>query len=185
MMKKSSTLFLIAFYSLMMAQVTPPVVRSSTFSISNGLTINSRKSVLIEKQILDFGKFKNLNIQKIVSKDLSDNSVENVLGIITEYETYDHISKRTLTITKNELLKLIQALETLVQKEAEKIKVETKYKFTTVNNIEFGAVYNRGAEKWINYIKMPSAMYSQNLSEYSREELKELITLLKKVEKQL
>lgn len=184
-MKKISTLFLIAVYSFMTAQISPPVTRNSASAISNGLTINSRKSVLIEKQTFDFGKFKNLNIQKIVSRDLSDNSVENVLGIMTEYETYDHISKRTLTIGKNELLKLIQSLQTLAQKEAEKIKVETKYKFTTMNNIEFGAVYNRSAEKWINYVKMPSAIYSQNLSEFSREELKELIALLSKVEKEL
>ena len=176
-MKKLFALILVAINSFLIAQNSPPVFKSSTSTSSNGLKINSRKSVLIEKQIFNYVKFKDLNIQKIVSKDMSDNSTEKVLGIMIEYETYDNISKRTLIIEKTELSKLIQSLQTLEQKENEKISIETKYKFQTLSNIEFGAVYNEENKKWTNYIKFPYTINSQNLNEFSKAELKDLINL--------
>lgn len=183
-MKNLLILVFVAINTILIAQNVTPTFKSSS-STSQGLKINSRKSVLIEKQIFDFGKFKNLSIQKIVSKDMSDNSTEKVLGIMTEYETYDSIFKRTLTIDKTELSKLIQSLQTLEQKENEKTEIATKYKFQTLSNIEFGGVYNEKNNKWTNYIKFPSTMYSQNMNEYNKEELKDLINLLKKIEKEL
>jgi hypothetical protein len=126
-----------------------------------------------------------LNIQKIVLKDTQDNSTENLLGIMTEYETFDQISKKTLTMEKAELSKINQSLENLYQKENEKLAVETKYKFLTMNNIEFGAIYNEDKKNWTNYIKFPSAFYGNNLINYSREELKDLIKLLKNAEEKL
>ena len=92
-MKNLLILVFVAINTILIAQNVTPTFKSSS-STSQGLKINSRKSVLIEKQIFDFGKFKNLSIQKIVSKDMSDNSTENVLGIMIEYETYDNISKK-------------------------------------------------------------------------------------------
>lgn len=184
-MKKIFVLILVAVNSFLIAQNSPPIPRSSSSTISNGLKINSRKGTLIEKQIFNYGKFKNLNIQKIISKDLSDNTAEKVLGIMTEYETFDIISKKTLTIEKLELSKLIQSLQTLQQKENEKTEIETKYKFQTLSNIEFGGVYNEENKKWINYIKFPTTNFNQNLYEFSKEELKDLITLLKKVKGEL
>ncbi|MEJ8590157.1 hypothetical protein JSO54_02780 [Riemerella anatipestifer] len=183
-MKKSLSLVVfIAVNAVLIGQSIPPNFKSSSSS-SNGLSINSRRSVLIEKQVFNIGKFQNLNFQKIVSKDISENSFEKVFGIMIEYETYDNISKRTFTIGKPELSKLIEALTTLQQRENEKIEVETKYKFQTLSNIEFGGVYNEVAKKWTNYIKFPSAIL-QNLNEFSKEELKDLIKLLKKVESEL
>ena len=183
-MKKLATLGFIIICSYSFAQSVPPTFKS-TSSTSENLKINSRRSVLIEKQISNIGKFKNLNIQKIVSKDISNDSTEKVLGIMTEYETSDNISKKTLTIDKPELSKLIQSLLILQQKENDKTEVETKYKFLTLSNIEFGGVYNEQTKKWTNYIKFPSTIYSQNLNEYSKEELKDLISILKKVESEL
>jgi len=166
------------------AQITPPPIQRS-IPTSRGLTINSRKGTLIEKKIINVGKFKNLNIQKIATKDASDNSSETFLGMMYEYETFDEISKRTLTIDKNELGKLIQALQTVEQKESEKANQETKYKFVTMNTIEFGSVYREKLSSWVNYIKIPSSHYNQNLLEFSKEELKELIGILKKAEQEL
>lgn len=183
-MKKLSILIFVAINSVLLAQNLPTTLKTSSSS-SEGLKINSRRSVLIEKQIFNFGKFKNLNIQKIVSKDMSDNSTEKVLGIMSEFETYDNISKMTLTIDKSELSKLIQSLQILEKKENEKTETETKYKFHTFSNIEFGGVFNEESKKWTNYIRFPSTMYSQNLNEYSKDELKDLINLFIKVEKEL
>lgn len=184
-MRKFAILTLLAISSVVIAQISSPIPRSSSLTTSNGLKINSRKSILIEKQIFNLGKFKNLNFQKIVSKDMSDNSAENVLGIMIEYETYDNISKKTLTLEKSEVSKLIQSLETLEKKENEKTNIETKYKFVTMSNIEFGSVYDENLEKWTNYIKFPSTMFSQNLNEYTKDELKDLIKILKNAEKEL
>lgn len=92
--RKFAILTLLAISSVLIAQISSPIPRSSSLTTSNGLKINSRKSILIEKQIFNLGKFKNLNFQKIVSKDMSDNSAENVLGIMLEYETYDSIPKK-------------------------------------------------------------------------------------------
>lgn len=163
---------------------TPPTIQKSGIT-SRGITVNSRKGTLIEKKISNLDKFKNLNIQKIVTKDVSDNSLESVLGIMYEYETFDEIFKKTLTVNKNELGKLIQALQTVEQKENEKAKQETKYKFVTMSNIEFGSVYREKLSSWVNYIKLPSNRLNQNLLEFNKDELKELIGILKKAEQDL
>ncbi|TZF98599.1 hypothetical protein FW781_01335 (plasmid) [Chryseobacterium panacisoli] len=166
------------------AQIAPPPIQRSS-PTSRGLTINSRKGTLIEKKIINVGKFKTLNIQKIATKDASDNSSETFLGIMYEYETFDEISKKTLTVDKNELGKLIQALHTVEQKENKKSNQETKYKFITMSNIEFGSVYREKLSSWVNYIKIPSSHYNQSLLEFSKEELNELIGILKKAEQEL
>jgi hypothetical protein len=187
-MKKIIILISGVFCTSAIAQSSPPPAfqKSSTVSTtSRGLTINSRRGTLVEKQIHNLSKFKNLNIQKIVTKDLSDLSSESLLGIMYEYETYDEISKRTLTIDKKELTKLIQSLQTLYQKENEKIAQETKYKFVTMSNIEFGGIYSENQKGWNNYIRFPSAIYQQSLNQFSKDELKELIKILNNAEQEL
>lgn len=166
------------------AQIAPPPP-SRSITTSLGLTINSRKGTLIEKKITNIGKFKNLDIQKIATKDTSDNSSDTLLGIMYEYETFDEISKKTLTIDKNELGKLIQSLQTVEQKENEKTGQETKYKFVTMSTIEFGSVYREKISSWVNYIKIPSNHFNHNLLEFNKDELKELISVLKKAEQEL
>jgi len=167
------------------AQIAPPPTIQRSTTTSRGLTVNSRKGTLIEKKISTLGTFKNLNIQKVVTKDISDNSSDRFLGIMYEYETFDEISKKTLTIDKNELGKLIQALQMVEQKENEKTNQETKYKFVTMSNIEFGSVYREKLSSWVNYIKIPSHYSNQSLQEFNKDDLKELITLLKKAEQEL
>lgn len=184
-MKKLVLLLSIFFYIFSSAQVPPPPSKSSYKTSNNGLTINSRRGTLIQKEITTLGKFKTLNFQKISSKDLSDGTVENVLGVMLQSETYDQIWKRTLTIDKAELTKLIAALQTVEQKEQERTAVETKYKFVTNNNIEFGGVYNNDSRLWNNYINFPSNSFNQNFIEYSKDELKDFLKILKAVEKEL
>jgi len=167
------------------AQITSPPTIQRSNTTSRGLAVNSRKGILIEKKITNLGKFKNLSIQKIVTKDMSDSSSESLLGIMYEYETFDEISKKTLTVDKNELGKLIQALQTVEQRENEKANQETKYKFVTMSNIEFGSVYREKLSSWGNYIKIPSHYFNQNLLEFNKDELKELISVLKKAEQEL
>lgn len=117
---------------------------------------------------------------------MSDNSTENVLGIMTETETFDTISKKTLTIEKAELIKLLLSLQILDQKGNETQNQEyTKYKFVTLSNIEFGCVYRSYAKNWIHYIKLPSSFNNQNLIEFDKTELKQLIKILKSAEEQL
>ncbi|SHF88937.1 hypothetical protein [Chryseobacterium sp. OV279] len=184
-MKKSILLFSFGFCTILSAQTSPPVIKKP-LTTSSGLKINSRKGTLIEKKIYNLAKFKTLDIQKIVTKDMSDQTAESVLGIIYEYETFDNTSKKTLTIEKAELSKLIQSLQTLEQKENEgKPDQEVKYKFLTLNNIEFGGIYNEKLKSWINYIKIPSTLYNQSLNEFSKDELKELIKILKNAEQNL
>lgn len=162
-MKKIISSFFIVTCFLMSAQETPPVIKNP-LTTYNGLKIDSRKGTLIEKQIFNLGKFKDLNFQKIVLKDSNDNSTENMLGIMIEYETFDQISKKTYTLEKAELSKLIEALQSLQQKENEnQMATNTKYKFVMLNNIEFGAVYSENKKSWINYIKLPEVFISKVL----------------------
>ncbi|RRQ45553.1 hypothetical protein [Chryseobacterium sp. SC28] len=141
---------------------------------------------LKKKEIIDLAKFKNLNIQKITLKDLSDNSAETSLGLMMEYETFDRISKKTLTVEKSELSKLIQSLQTLEQKENERIgNSEKKYKFTLMNNIEIGAVYKESSKSWINYFTFPTDYYTQSIYEFGKDELREFVKILQKAEKEL
>lgn len=184
-MKKLITLLSVTVAIHTIAQETPPTFKNPPLT-SSGLKINARKSVLTEKQIVNLSKFKNLNIQKIVVKDLSDNTTETSLGMMMEYETFDRISKKTLTVEKTELSKLIQSLQTLEQKENEKIgDSQKKYKLTLMNNIEIGAVYRESLKAWINYYIFPTEYYSHSMNEFSRDELRDLIKLLRNAEKEL
>ncbi|HBR10950.1 MAG TPA: hypothetical protein DD740_01815 [Chryseobacterium sp.] len=163
------------------AQLPPPVL-SSHKSTGNQLKISSRKSAFIQKETFTLGKFKTLNFQKIVSKDLTDNTSESVFAIMILTETYDQIWIKTLTIDKPELSKLISALQVVQQKEQEKTVEETKYKFVTNSGIEFGSVYNNESKLWHNYITFPSGSFNQSFIEFSKDELKDLIKLLKDAE---
>ncbi|PWN59013.1 hypothetical protein [Chryseobacterium viscerum] len=117
---------------------------------------------------------------------MSDDSTETVLGIMYEYENFDNVSKNTYTIEKPELSKLIQSLQLLEQKENEtKSSQESKYKFLTMSNIEFGGVYNERRKSWTNYVKVPLTFMNQSPNEFNKDELKELINILKKAEKEL
>ncbi|WP_347217276.1 hypothetical protein [Chryseobacterium sp.] len=167
------------------AQTSPPPSFSRNSITTNPPKINSRKGTLIEKKTNVLAKFKSLNIQKIITKDLTDNSSETVLGVMYEYETYDGIFKKTLTIEKQELSKLILSLQMLEQKENDKNNQEAKYKFVTMSNIEIGGIYHKEQNLWINYIKFPSGNYNSSLNEFSKEELKELIRILKNAEQEL
>lgn len=183
-MKKISFLILVILTnSILIAQNLPSIPKGMT--TNNGMKINARKSTMVEKQMINIGKFKSLNFQKISLKDLADNSIENTLGIMLQWETYDYISKKTLIIEKPELVKLISSLQVLEQKENTKIDNPTKYKFLTINNIEFGAIYNNELKKWSNYINFPSDLNSKNIITFDKEDLKELLTLLIKAEREL
>lgn len=186
-MKTFLTLAITSIFISVNAQIitsTPPVIKDR--GISSGLKVSSRRSTLIEKEIINLSKFKDINIQKIIMKDVSDNRTETTLGIMMEYETFDRISKKTLTIEKTELSKLIQSLEILEQRENEKVGESTKkYKFTLANNIEIGAVYKENQKKWVNYFTFPVEYYSHSVNEFSKDELKDLIKILKKAEKEL
>lgn len=184
-MKKSLYLFSTLFCIFTNAQITPPTFKTSSITTS-GLKLNSKKSILLEKEIVNLSKFKDLNIQKIIMKDVADSTTETSIGIMMEYETFDRISKKTLTVEKNELSTLIQSLETLEQKENEKIgESSKKYKFTLTNNIEIGAVYKENQKNWVNYFIFPTEYYSHRVSEFSKDELKDFIKILKKAEKEL
>ncbi|GAA5086717.1 hypothetical protein GCM10023210_08880 [Chryseobacterium ginsengisoli] len=81
-MKKTiiSSLFIITFSS---SYAQPPRQRSTLGGLEqNYQNFSSRKETVIEKEIIKLGKFKDLNFQKIVLKDLSDNSTLNVFAIM-------------------------------------------------------------------------------------------------------
>lgn len=185
-MKKLISLLLISFGLHSIAQVTSPPIIKNPLRTSGGLTVSSKKDILLEKEIVNLSKFKNLNLQKITLKDLSDNTTETSLGMMMEYETFDRISKKTLTVEKRELPKIIQSLENLAQKENEKtVDSEKKYKITLMNNIEIGAVYKESLKTWVNYYIFPTEYYSHSVNEFSKDELKDLIKLLRNAEKEL
>lgn len=185
-MRKITILSSLIFYTIIQAQTSIPPVIKNSLTTFGGLKVNSRKGTLVEKKTIDVAKFKNLSIQKIITKDLSDNTTENVLGIMSETETYDNISKRTLIIEKTELSKLIQALQTIEFKQTEtKTNQDSKYKFETFSSIEFGSIYKQDSKNWINYIQLPMTFMNQNLTEFNNSELKELIKVFKSIEQEL
>lgn len=138
----------------------------------------------MEKKIFPLGDFKDLNFQKITLKDLSDNSSVTVFAIMTQFETFDNISKRTITFEKDELAKLIQALQTMEQNAGTNPENSTKFKYITREGIEIGTVYNRSQKVWENYINM-SSVISMNIIKFNTSELKGLIKLLKTSEQSL
>lgn len=157
----------------------PPPIRSS-HTTTDGLKNNAAKSNLVEKQIADIAKFKYLTFQVITGTDLTTSKSEKFIGICSEFETYDWISKKTLTMDKAELAKLIDALQNIYQKEGEKSSaVEKKYKFLTASKIEFGAVFNDKSNAWINYIDFPQNFNQKYLIQFSKSELNDLIKILK------
>lgn len=184
-MKKTiiSSLFIITFSS---SYAQPPRQRSTLGGLEqNYQNFSSRKETVIEKEIIKLGKFKDLNFQKIVLKDLSDNSTLNVFAIMALSETFDNISKKTITFEKEELTKLIDALQKIQQNSSKKPDNETKYKYLTKNNIEVGSNYNPVSKTWEHYLKFAPQFYSQDLIQFSSDELNELIKMLKTAEQKL
>ncbi len=164
------------------AQESPLTVNRNTEFNSGYYKFNNRKETLLEKQIFDIGKIKNLNFQKIILKDSKDNSSFSVLGIMTFFETFDSISKRTITFDKEEVNLLINNLQNLEQKTASKPNTETKYKYLTKNYLEVGSSFNEELNSWTYYFKLPNSS-SQNPILLDKTEFKELLNILKKVEK--
>lgn len=183
-MNKAFIVGLIIIHFDLIAQNILPVSNNSVLTKPN-TRINLRKSSLIEKQILDVAKFKNVIFQKIIFKDISDNSTESTLGISSRYESFDNVSQKTLTIEKLELEKLIKSLLILEQKERETSNHKTRYKFVTISNIEFGGIYDEEENNWKNYVKFPLNPYNQDLNIYSKDELKDLIKILQDIENEL
>ena len=166
------------------AQESPLTFNRNTEFNSGYYKFNNRKETLLEKQIFDIGKIKNLNFQKIIIKDSKDNSSLSVLGIMTFFETFDSISKRTITFDKQEVNLLINNLQNLEQKTASKPNTETKYKYLTKNYLEVGSSFNEISNSWTYYIKLPNSS-SQNPILLDKTEFKELLNILKKIEKDL
>ena len=80
-----------------------------------------------------------MNFQKIIIKDSKDNSSLFGFRYYDFFETFDSISKRTITFDKQEVNLLINNLQNLEQKTASKPNTETKYKYLTKNYLEVGA----------------------------------------------
>ena len=145
---------------------------------------NNKKETLLEKQIVNIGKIRDLNFQKITLKDNKDNSSASVLGIMTFFENFDSISKRTITLDKEEVKLLISNLQTLEQKTTAKPNLETKYKYTTKNNIEIGSTFETSSNSWVYFLRLPNYNL-QNAVSLTKDEFKELQNILKKIEKDL
>lgn len=178
-----SALFIITFTAVK-AQI--PTVKSSTVGLEkNYQNFSSKKETIIQKEIIKLGDFKDLYFQKIVLKDLSDDSTLSVLGIMTLSETFDNISKKTITLEKDEVEKLINALEKIQKDSSSKPENDTKYKYTTKSNIEAGSNYHSDLKIWEYYLKLPSTFYSRTELPFSQDGIAELIKLLKTAHQKL
>ncbi|WP_312323222.1 hypothetical protein, partial [Soonwooa sp.] len=82
-MNKNIIPFALIISSFTLAQNTPPSIRHNNTTYETLLN-NSKKSTLIEKQIIQISKFKNLNFQVITTTDLTTSTSEKYLGISTE-----------------------------------------------------------------------------------------------------
>jgi len=156
------------------------------FKTNEAKEFNSKKERLIEKEIIEIGNFKDLSFQKIIMKDLTEEaSTLNLLGIMSFHETFNSISKRTITLEKEDLVKLIDAAEQIEKKSNAKPKNEVKYKYLTQSGIEIGSYYNPTSQIWGNYLDLSSRISHLGIIKFSRNELIELIQLLKSAESQL
>ncbi len=109
-------LFQLSLFSTF-AQESPLTFNRNTEFNSGYNNFNNKKKHFSKKQIFNIGNIKNLNFQKIIIKDSKDNSSLSVLGIMTFFETFDSISKRTITFDKQEVNLLINNLQNLEQKQ--------------------------------------------------------------------
>ena len=185
-MKKTIFIALSVLGNTLSAQEKPaiPFSRNTEFNKSEYNNFSSKKETLLEKQIVNIGKIGDLNFQKITLKDNKDNASISVLGIMTFFENFDSISKRTITFEKEEVKLLISNLQALEQKTSTKPSVETKYKYTTKNNLEAGSTFDLGSNSWVYFFKLPNYNL-QNATVLDKDEFKELINILKKTEKDL
>ena len=145
------------------AQESPLTVNRNKEFNSGYNNFNNKKETLLEKQIFNIGKIKNLNFQKIILKDSKDNSSLSVLGIMTFFETFDSISKRTITFDKQEVNLLINNLQNLEQKTASKPNAETKYKYLTKNYLEVGSSFNEISNFWTYFFNLPNFSFQNQI----------------------
>lgn len=182
-MEKKLSLLVFGFSCLYLNAQTFDLGKTTPQSHYN--RFNLKKEVLLEKEIQKFDEFKGLILQKIILKDTSDNSTITVFGIMNLQETFETISKKTIVLEKEELKKIISTLENIEQRTRNSPLNETKLKYVSKKGIEIGSNSNEHLKEWNHYINFTSPMKNPYFITFNSKELKDLIQILIKAEKNM
>ena len=123
--------------------------------LSNAEIFSAKAGTLIEKQFINIGKVKAVDVKILKLKDLNDGSSFSALRL--EYEAVSSYSSDTkiASLDKDEidgLIKSIKNLQTNIFNTTRDVYTEVTFKSRT--GFECGAFYDVSKAKWEAYIKL-------------------------------
>lgn len=179
-MKKLLIITLLAFATQFMVQA-----QEKEKSLSQTEQFSSRSGTLIQKEFIDIGKIRSLDIKVIKIKDLNSGSKLSALRF--EYTSPGAYSSDThiATLDSDEIDGLIKSITNIQTNVFNTINVNyTEYVYRSRAGLEFGAFYSKSDLKWVPFIKLDKYS-SKSLYPLKTEDINNLLELIKKAQQTL
>ncbi|UPT65960.1 MAG: hypothetical protein M0D57_15835 [Sphingobacteriales bacterium JAD_PAG50586_3] len=151
-MKKNLFLFATLIISVsVFAQ--PPAAKEKP--LSNAEQFSLKSGTLIEKQYIEIGKVKGIEVKVLKLKDLNDNTAKTALRFEYEYKSSYSTDTKIAVLDSDEidgLIKSIKNLQANVFPTVKDVYTEVIYKSRT--GFEAGAFYDKDRAKWVTYVQL-------------------------------
>ncbi len=174
-MKKLTTLFL----AILIACVTFGQ-ETKEKQLSNADQFSAKAGTLIEKQFIDIGIVKGVEVKVLKLKDLNDGTMRTALRLEYEYKSSYTSDTKIASLDSDEidgLIKSINNLQANVFTSTRETYTEVTFKSRT--GFEAGAYYDIDKGKWTAYIQLEK--YDSKSSVFMNTE--DFVTLLSLIEK--
>lgn len=146
--------------------------------LSNADQFSAKAGTLIEKQFIDIGQTKGVQVKVLKLKDLNDGTTKTALRLEYEYKSSYSTDTKISSLDSDEiegLIKSIKNLQTNVFTSTRETYTEVTFKSRT--GFEAGAYYDKGKNKWIAYMQL--SKYDSKSSVFlSTEDFSTFLTLI-------
>lgn len=123
--------------------------------LSNAEVFSAKSGTLIEKQFLDIGKLKTVEVKILKLKDLNDGTAKSALRLEYEYSGRYSSDTKVALLDSDELdglIKSIKNLQTNVFPSKRDVYTEIIYRSRT--GFEAGAFYSTDKAEWVTYMQL-------------------------------
>lgn len=123
--------------------------------LSNADQFSAKAGTLIEKQFIDIGQVKGVQVKVLKLKDLNDGTTKTALRLEYEYKSSYSTDTKIASLDSDEiegLIKSIKNLQTNVFTSTRDTYTEVTFKSRT--GFEAGAYYDTGKSKWTAYMQL-------------------------------
>jgi hypothetical protein len=123
--------------------------------LSNADQFSAKAGTLIEKQFIDIGQVKGVQVKVLKLKDLNDGTTKTALRLEYEYKSSYSTDTKIASLDSDEiegLIKSIKNLQTNVFTSTRDTYTEVTFKSRT--GFEAGAYYDTAKSKWTAYMQL-------------------------------